>query len=116
MAQAAWSGRLTYRVPSRTDPHETYECELTSYHGNGRCPCRDFEMRFEPLLRRMVSPEAALREGLVKQREYQREGDVLRCEHLVQAHDEFHRELMESLSEVERVKAERALAHGFHQA
>ncbi len=77
---------LTWRIASRTDPHATHIVELGDSPGYSACDCTDFEIHFLPLLKRGVSPEAALRAGLVKKRKYHdTDADVLKCFHCVAA-------------------------------
>lgn len=77
---------LSWLVPSRTRPSEIHKVELGDYAGAGRCSCMDFQTRFEPLLARMVTPERALAEGLVKLRDYQLSPeDALSCWHIIEA-------------------------------
>lgn len=109
-------GMIRYSVPSRSDPHATYVCELTSYNGNGSCPCDDFKFNFEKHLSRMVTPERALEEGLVKLRKYQRPRDALRCFHLVEAHDQFKDDVVKAFAAKERAQALGADDQGFRQA
>lgn len=104
---AEWMEGVVYKVPSRTDPHDTYHCQLTDYNGNGRCVCSDFTIRFEPLLQKMVKPEEALAQGLVTQRKYQREdgSQSLMCWHLVEAHWKFNRDVLARIIENQREAA-----------
>jgi hypothetical protein len=96
-----WLDGIRYQVSSRTNPHDTYLCELTDYSGNGRCVCRDFQIHFEPHLSRMVGPAEALARGLVEQREYQpTPEDVFKCWHLVQAHWQFERDTIARVLEL----------------
>jgi hypothetical protein len=77
---------LRWTVTSRSDPHVSYVCELADYHGQGRCTCTDYQVRFEPLLAQQYTPERALAEGLVKIRPYQVTADnALRCWHIIDA-------------------------------
>lgn len=80
-----------WEIPSRTDPHTKYVCELRSYGGNGECPCDDFNFRFRKHLALGITPEQALRQGIVeKLRVGQRRADALRCDHLIDAHEQFN--------------------------
>ena len=103
-ANPNWLDGVRYQVPSRTDPHATYLCELTAYNGNGECDCQDFRARFGPLLSRMVTPEQALADGTVKLRDYQRPEHALMCRHLVDAHWKFEQEVLHRIIEQDRAQ------------
>jgi hypothetical protein len=80
---------LRYFVPSRTPGAPPYVVELDAYDGNGTCQCKDFAIRFEPLLSRGFTPQMALDSGLVDKRPDQRPKDVLRCFHILTGRDKF---------------------------
>ena len=84
---------LRFHVNSRTDAHVTYVVELDAYAGNGRCACTDFQIRFEPLLRRGMTPAQAVAGKFVrltnKQGEQKDPADALRCWHLIHARRQF---------------------------
>jgi len=77
---------LRWKIASREDPHAEYVVELNAPPGFSCCACEDFTIRFLPLLKRCVSPRAALAAGLVKKRKYHdTDDDVLKCWHIIQA-------------------------------
>lgn len=80
---------LRWKVPSREVPGAVHLTELDSFSFNGECDCDDFQNRFAKLLRRGITPEAAVRDRLVKLRSWQFPEDALRCFHLVCAWREF---------------------------
>lgn len=47
---------LRFHVQSRTDLCNRYLVDLGEYGGNGRCTCRDFEIRKWPLIRDGSAP------------------------------------------------------------
>ncbi len=89
---------LRWHVPSRTDPHVVHLVELDDYFGNGRCDCQDFCFRLEPLLRRLVTPEQAVAQKLVRLKHGQREQDALRCWHAIEARSAFADLMIKSIS------------------
>ena len=99
ITKAEWLEGITYKVPSRRDPHATYHCCLTDYAGNGSCACDDFQFNLGPLLSRMVKPEQALQEGLIRKRDYQDPdgSETLMCWHLVRAHRQFEKEVLAAI-------------------
>lgn len=96
---------IEYRVPSRTNPHETYLVNLTDFFGNGRCNCKDFECRRQPLLSRMVKPEEAAAQGLIKLNAGQKAEDCLRCAHIMEARRKFTDDVLHAVAEKERHEA-----------
>ena len=93
---------LRYLIPSRTNPHDSYVCELDSYSGNGECACPDFLIHFAPLLSRQITTEQALAQKLVKLRENQRPADALRCFHLVEARSQFADDVIHAMAKKEK--------------
>ncbi len=74
-------------VRSRTSGKK-YLVDVSSYGGNGRCSCRDYEVRMEPVLRNGRKPEEALEAGVLEMREYHLgPWDVCRCYHIMRARD-----------------------------
>lgn len=74
-----------WRVRSRTGG-DKYVVDLGAYFGNGRCSCRDFEVRMEPILKHGKKPEDAVAAGIVEVREYHfGPWDACRCYHLMRA-------------------------------
>ena len=96
---------LRYHVKSRTAPHDTYLVGLSEYDGNGICQCIDFQVRFEPLLRRGITPEQALVEKLVKLRNSKGEtkdpADALRCWHICWARRQFIDDVIAAMAKKE---------------
>ena len=88
---------LRYHVPSRSDPHATYLCEIDDYAGNGRCDCPFFQFSLEPLLRRLVTPEQAVAQRLVRLKAGQRETDSLRCYHILAVRDQFATDMLTAI-------------------
>lgn len=85
LSVGAYDSPLRYFVPSRRPNGGTYLIELDAYTGNGTCQCKDFAIRFEPLLKRGFTPQMALDSGLVELPEHKHPEDALRCEHIVTA-------------------------------
>ena len=81
-----YDASLRWTVKSRKDTDCTYVVELGAAPGYSACSCRDFEIHFLPLLKRGVTPEEALRSGLVKLRDYHDgPADSLSCYHIISA-------------------------------
>lgn len=80
---------LRYWVWSRTRPGVKYLVQLDSYNFNGICQCEAFQFNLAALLRRGITPAAAVDQGLVKMKERQRPEDALRCPHIVDAFMQF---------------------------
>lgn len=100
---------FSYDVPSRTDPHSTYHVELDSYNGNGECACDDFTFNHRPLLCRRISPREALTKGLIQRRKYQQDDDqALMCYHLVRAHLQFERDLLNAFIAFKKKRSHQA--------
>ena len=81
---------LRCKVPSRSTPGDTYVVDLGAYNGEGRCACRDFEVRYEKFLARGMTPQQVWDEKWLgdkaELREYQLgPEDCLSCFHLVDA-------------------------------
>lgn len=98
---------LRWHVASRSDPHSTYLVELGDYAGNGRCCCSDFQMRFEPLLCRGVTPEQAVKNGAVewpvRTRPYQLKiSDALRCAHICEARDQACTQFVRAITKAQK--------------
>lgn len=87
---------LRWTIPSRSQGGESHLVDLASYDGHGRCDCTDFQTRFEPLLKRLITPETAYHDGLVdKLRDYQLgPEDALSCWHVVQARRQCGRQVV----------------------
>lgn len=90
-------------IPSRSDPHVTYVCELKDYGGNGSCACEDFSCRFAKLLAQGITPEEALIRKLVKLRPGYRRSDALRCFHLVEAHERFNQQAIRGFANAAKI-------------
>lgn len=80
-----YDNALRFMVESRTTPGKEYLVDLGAYNGQGRCVCRDFEIHFEPYLRRGFTPEQVWAAGKIKKlRPYQfGPRDCLSCFHLI---------------------------------
>lgn len=76
-----YDGPLRFMVSSRRG-NPPYLCDLASYAGNGRCCCKDFTCRKEPLLREGVTPEQAVKRELAIVPEWGTAADALRCYHI----------------------------------
>lgn len=101
-----YDGTLRYLVPSRHNVSAPpYLVELDSYHGNGMCICKDFQLRREPLLRRGVTPDAAVREKLIKLKENRAVEDALRCEHILIARSQFADDVIEAIHNAQKKQA-----------
>ena len=88
---------LRYHVASRSQAHEVHLVELDSYAGNGECSCTFFRLKLEPLLLRLVTPEQAVAQRLVRLKPGQREQDALRCWHLVEARSQFATDMLTAI-------------------
>lgn len=112
-----YDASLRWLVASRSDPHVTYVCELGDSPGYSVCSCPDFEIHFLPLLRRGVSPEAALRAGLVKRRKYHdSDADVLLCWHCVQAYRALAKATVRSLVKARELSRHDSTTHSTPQS
>ena len=93
---------LRYHVRSRTNPHDTYLVGLSEYNGNGICQCTDYAVRFEPLLRRGITPEQALAGKLVRltnaKGDQKDAADALRCWHIIWARRQFTDDVIAAMS------------------
>lgn len=90
---------ITYRIASRTNPHETYLVSLLDFGGNGSCQCTDFCTRRAPLLSRMVKPEEAIEMKRIKIKAGGDARDALRCFHIVEARRQFCDDLLKAIAE-----------------
>jgi hypothetical protein len=97
LTASRFDSALRYHVASRSQAHEVHLVELDSYAGNGECSCTFFRLKLEPLLRRLVTPEQALAQRLVRLKPGQREQDALRCWHLVEARDQFATDMLTAI-------------------
>lgn len=85
-----YDNALSWKVKSRRNPREVYVVDLGDYNCNGRCFCKDFQIHFEPLLKRGYTAEKAVAEGLVAVREYQVFArNALSCFHICDARDQL---------------------------
>lgn len=84
-----YDGILRYMVPSGRGG-EDYLCELDSYGGNGRCTCRHFTCRCEPLLRGGSPPS-----------------DATRCKHLKAARAHLLDQIISALHETKKAASEK---------
>jgi len=99
-----WHEGIRYRVPSATNPHETYLVDLTDYRGNGSCQCKDFDCRLRPFLSRLVEPAEAGRQ-MPEIRRGKDEADWLRCTHIIAARRKFTDEVLQRIAQKERTEA-----------
>ena len=76
---------LRYWVWSRSRPGMKFLVQIDSYNYNGECQCEAFTMNLQKLLRRGITPEAAIDQKLVKLKKDQRPQDALRCPHIIDA-------------------------------
>lgn len=75
-------------VRSRTNPRKEYLADISSYGRNGKCTCKDFEVRFEKFLTRAMTPAEAFAmfPQELELRPYMLGvDDILRCWHLCRA-------------------------------
>ena len=112
---------ITYRVPSRRKPkpgkeRETYHVELTGYRGNGQCTCPSFLFRLSGFLSRLVAPEVAVEQGLVKLKKGQDPRDALRCPHIVEARRQFTDDVLRAIAEKNAAESRAGAARGFREA
>lgn len=87
--KAIVDGYLVYKVPSLSNPKETYTVDLESYRGHGACDCKDFACRKAPLLDRMITPQQAVRDKLVRVKEGITADMALTCVHIRIAREQF---------------------------
>ena len=105
-----YDSAMRYLVPSARDPETKYLVEVDAYNGNGRCVCEHFTMRCEPLLKRNVSPRAAVESNKIKLKTNRQVNDALRCEHILTARSQFLDDVLEAIREhhPERYREDRA--------
>ncbi len=105
-----YDATLRFTVPSGSDPHATYLCELDSYSGNGECDCPNFV--FPPkgkpyskrdLCAKRVTPEDAVARGWVKMPKSGRASDALRCKHIVDSRDQLASAVIRALVKAEKL-------------
>lgn len=89
---------LRYLVQSDTDPDTKYLVELDAYHNNGRCVCEDFTMRLEPILKKGISPEMAVRSGMITLKKNWRVMNSLRCKHCLDAFIQFAHDVLDEIT------------------
>lgn len=66
----AFDHSFRWRVRSRRSRIDPHLVDLSAYGGNGRCSCKDFQTRMEPLLREGRRPEDAVEAGVLDLRSY----------------------------------------------
>jgi hypothetical protein len=105
---------LRYHVNSRKKAKVTYLIELDAYNFNGICQCEDFVFNKEKHLRRGITPEQAVMQGLVKI-EKDKKGefkkpieDALRCVHIIAADRQFSEDWKRIVKEAEDRKTDAA--------
>ena len=110
---AVSDGILRYKCKSRKTPGKEYTVELDAYNGNGICSCKDFSVRFEPLLKRGYTGRKAFEEGLIKElRPFQFSPDEsLMCFHICEARREFATAIIQGVMKMERERAAKIHAH-----
>lgn len=105
-AARVYDNAVRWLVRSRANPKREYFVDLAEHGGNGSCTCKDFQTRFGPLLKASISPEQALREGMVQRRPWQpRVKDSLRCFHLIDAHLELSEVTARAFANAEKKNA-----------
>lgn len=92
---------LRFMVPSNRKSDAEYLVELDAYNGVGKCCCAHFEMRIEPLLRRMIPEKEAIAKGLLKLKPGRHVEDLYRCEHLITARNQFADQLIKAIHDAE---------------
>jgi hypothetical protein len=100
-----YDGPLRFLVRSFSAAHESYMVELDTYNGNGSCACKWFECALGPLLSRMVTPEQAVAQGLVKLKPGQDVRDALRCKHIIEARRIYADDLIKAVHEAHAARA-----------
>lgn len=110
-ARASEFDRLRYTVPSSEPGKSPYLVELDAYGGNGGCCCPDFTCRFEPILKKGISPSLALEQVLVKQRPGRHPDDVLRCRHILHARSQFCDDVLAAIKKEAANYAQKKITH-----
>ena len=110
---AVSDGILRYTCRSRKDSKKTYIVELDSYGGQGACTCKDFGVRFEPLLKRGLTGRQAFEQGFIKElRPYQFSPDEsLMCFHIAESRREFANAIIQGVMKMEQERAAKIHAH-----
>lgn len=89
---------LRWRVRSRRKGVDPQFVDLGAYDGNGRCSCRDFQVRMEPLLRAGRLPADAVEAGVLKVREWHAgPWEACICYHIYRARQELVVDLIKTL-------------------
>ncbi len=99
---------LRYHVTSASRPHERHIVELDAYRLHGRCTCEAFAYRLEPHIRKGISPEQAVAEGLVNLRAGQDVRDGLSCKHLIECRRQFAADMTREFHEHAKKNANEA--------
>lgn len=94
---------LRWVIPSDSDPNVSYVVELNAPPGYSVCTCKWFECTLGPLLRRGVSPETAVAEGMVKLKKADRVEDVLKCKHIRDAEKRLALAAIKSLAKARTI-------------
>lgn len=77
---------MRWRVRSRRARVDPHLVDLVAYGGNGRCSCKDFQTRMEPILRKGLRPEDAVEAGVLEVRGYMAgPWEACRCYHIYRA-------------------------------
>lgn len=106
-ARASEYDRLRYLVPSSESGRSPYLVSLDAYNNHGSCSCPDFNCRFEPILKRGLSPSLALEQGLIKQRPGRHPDDSLRCRHILQARSQFCTDVLAAIKKETEIYAQK---------
>lgn len=97
----AGDSSLRWFVRSRTGS-ERYLVDLGSYNGTGRCSCKHYQTRIEPLIRHMRKPEEAIEAGVLRIQPYH-EGafDAYTCWHIFRARQALAHAFVKALLDAE---------------
>lgn len=111
---AKWDGTLRYLVDSRSTSGVKHVVELGNYDGSGACSCLHFSTRLEPLLKRGVTPATAAREKLVKLKANRFESQILMCDHIVMAREQFCTDAIRIMVETEKRNETKRISSAQH--
>ncbi len=87
----------------QVDPHLV---DLSAYDGNGRCTCKDYQTRMEPVLKQGLNPADAVEAGVLELREYHAgPWEAARCYHIYRARGALTDAFIQTLDAAQKAQA-----------
>lgn len=100
---------MRWHVRSRRKGVDPQLVDLSAYNGNGRCSCKDFQTRMEPILKQGLNPADAVEAGVLELRHYMAgPWEAAHCYHIYRARGALASAFIDTLRAAEKAQAARA--------